>query len=109
MDACSWDLICSQPAFWIGILYNDEAIDKTNEIVEGWTQKDRNLINFSSKQIVFHLNKLYSYPFYVALMTLLSSVVMLNLDRKRNRIFFITVAVLISVSIYFIRLSLIHI
>ena len=45
MDACSWDLICSQPAFWIGILYNDEAIDKTNEIVEGWTQSDRNLIN----------------------------------------------------------------
>ena len=45
MDACSWDLICSQPAFWIGILYNDEAIDKTNEIVEGWTQNDRNLIN----------------------------------------------------------------
>ena len=65
--------------------------------------KDKNLINFSSKQIVFHLNKLYSYPFYVALMTVLSSVVMLNLDRKRNRIFFITVAVLISVSIYFIR------
>ena len=45
MDACSWDLICSQPAFWIGILYNDEAINKTNEIVEGWTQNDRNLIN----------------------------------------------------------------
>ena len=65
--------------------------------------KDKSLINFSSKQIVFHLNKLYSYPFYVALMTVLSSVVMLNLDRKRNRIFFITVAVLISVSIYFIR------
>ena len=45
MDACSWDLICSQPAFWIGILYDDESIDKTNEIVEGWTQIDRNLIN----------------------------------------------------------------
>ena len=45
MDACSWDLICSQPAFWIGILYNDEAINKTYEIVESWTQNDRNLIN----------------------------------------------------------------
>ncbi len=45
MDACSWDLICSQPAFWIGILYNDDGIDKTNEIVESWTQNDRNLIN----------------------------------------------------------------
>ena len=28
MDACSWDLICSQPAFWIGILYDDEISDK---------------------------------------------------------------------------------
>tara|TARA_B100000965_G_scaffold375815_1_gene368542 strand:- start:1003 stop:2085 length:1083 start_codon:yes stop_codon:yes gene_type:complete len=65
--------------------------------------KDNNLINFSSKQIIFHLNKLYSYPFYVTLMALISSVVMLNLNRKRNRIFFITVGVLISVSIYFIR------
>ena len=45
MDACSWDLICSQPAFWIGILYNNDGIDKTNEIVESWTQNDRNLIN----------------------------------------------------------------
>jgi len=65
--------------------------------------KNKNLINFSSKQIMFHLNKLYSYPFYVTLMALISSVIMLNLDRKRNRIFFITVGVLISVSIYFLR------
>ena len=65
--------------------------------------KNKNLINFSSKQILFHLNKLYSYPFYVTLMCLVSSVVMLNLDRKRNKIFFITVGVLISVSIYFIK------
>ena len=34
MDACSWDLICSQPAFWVGILYDDEALNKCNEIVE---------------------------------------------------------------------------
>ncbi len=45
MDACSWDLICSQPAFWIGILYNDESFDKVNEMVEGWSQDDRNYIN----------------------------------------------------------------
>ena len=64
--------------------------------------KDPNLI-FSSKQIFFHLNKLYSYPIYVTLMTIVSSVVMLNLNRSRNRVFFITVGVLLSVSIYFIR------
>ena len=25
MDACNWDLICSQPAFWTGLLYNNES------------------------------------------------------------------------------------
>ncbi len=45
MDACSWDLICSQPAFWIGLLYNETSFNKAQEIVEGWTQDDRNYIN----------------------------------------------------------------
>jgi glutamate--cysteine ligase len=45
MDACSWDLICSQPAFWIGILYDDEILDKVKEITEGWTNENRYYLN----------------------------------------------------------------
>ena len=45
MDACSWDLICSQPAFWIGILYDDEIMDNVKEITESWTQQDRQYLN----------------------------------------------------------------
>ena len=45
MDACSWDLICSQPAFWIGILYDDEIMDNVKEITESWTQEDREYLN----------------------------------------------------------------
>ena len=45
MDACNWDLICSQPAFWIGILYDDEILDKVKEISESWTQEDREYLN----------------------------------------------------------------
>ena len=45
MDACSWDLICSQPAFWTGLLYNDNSFNKAEEIFESWTQDDRNYIN----------------------------------------------------------------
>ena len=45
MDACSWDLICSQPAFWIGLLYNESSFNKAQEVVESWTQEDRNYIN----------------------------------------------------------------
>ena len=45
MDACNWDLICSQPAFWIGILYDDEIIDKIKEITEDWSEEDREYLN----------------------------------------------------------------
>ena len=45
MDACNWDLICSQPAFWIGLLYEGESLNKCNEIVENWTDEDREYLN----------------------------------------------------------------
>ena len=45
MDACSWDVICSQPAFWIGLLYNEDSFDKAKDLVEGWTNEDRSYIN----------------------------------------------------------------
>ena len=45
MDACNWDLICSQPAFWIGILYDSEIMDSVQNICEGWTEEDREYLN----------------------------------------------------------------
>ena len=45
MDACNWDLICSQPAFWTGILYDDEISDKIKQITEDWTLEDRKYLN----------------------------------------------------------------
>jgi len=45
MDACNWDLICSQPAFWIGILYDDEILDKIKQITEDWKGEDRQYLN----------------------------------------------------------------
>ena len=45
MDACSWDLICSQPAFWIGILYDSDIMDRVKNICEDWTKEDREYLN----------------------------------------------------------------
>ena len=70
MDACNWDLICSQPAFWIGILYNDEICDKVQEITEDWTNEDRYYLNqrvpeeglqtkFKQKKIIDFAQELY--------------------------------------------------
>ena len=66
-------------------------------------QKNQNLTNFSSKQISLHLNQIYSYPFFISLMTLVSAVLMLNLDRNKNKFFHIFLGVFLSVSIYFFR------
>ncbi|MDA9629033.1 glutamate--cysteine ligase, partial [Pelagibacteraceae bacterium] len=70
MDACNWDLICSQPAFWIGILYDDEILDKVKEITEGWTNDDRYYLNqrvpeeglqtkFKQKKIIEYAQEFY--------------------------------------------------
>jgi len=66
-------------------------------------QNDPNLINFSSKQITLHLNQIYSYPIFICLMTLVSAVLMLNLDRNKNKFFYIFLGVFLSVCIYFFR------
>ena len=70
MDACNWDLICSQPAFWVGILYDDEISDKVNEITEGWTNEDRYYLNqrvpekglqtkFKEKKLIYFAQEFY--------------------------------------------------
>ncbi len=65
MDACNWDLICSQPAFWIGILYDDEISNKISEISEGWSEEDREYLNKrvpeEGLQTEFKGKKLISY------------------------------------------------
>ena len=70
MDACNWDLICSQPAFWIGILYDDEISDKVKEITEDWTNEDRDYLNqrvpeeglqtkFKQKKLIYFAQEFY--------------------------------------------------
>ena len=41
MDACSWNEICAQPAFWTGILYDQDCLDETYSIVKEWSNEDR--------------------------------------------------------------------
>ncbi len=71
MDACNWDLICSQPAFWIGILYDDEISNKINEITEGWSEEDREYLNkrvpeeglqteFKGKKLISYAKKFFN-------------------------------------------------
>ena len=41
MDACSWNEICGQPAFWTGLLYDKESLEEVYSITKKWTFDDR--------------------------------------------------------------------
>jgi len=57
---------------------------------------------YSLNDINIHFQKLISYPFYLTIMTILASIIMLNIKRNKSKIFHIIVGTLFSVSIYYI-------
>jgi len=40
-DSGAWDSLCALPAFWVGLLYNDTALDAAWDLVRGWTTEER--------------------------------------------------------------------
>ena len=69
----------------------------------------KNLLNdyksfgYSTLEIESHLNKLYSLPIYVTIMTVLGSIFMLNVKYNKSKIFSIVSGTLISVLIYYLN------
>ena len=59
-------------------------------------------LNYSVTDLNLHLLNLFSYPFYLVLMTLISSVIMFNSKNYKNKYLKITFGLLVSVSIYYI-------
>ncbi len=39
-DGGPWDRICALPAFWVGLLYDQGALDAAWDLVRGWTIED---------------------------------------------------------------------
>ena len=40
-DGGPWNRICALPAFWVGLLYDQGALDAAWELVKGWTMQER--------------------------------------------------------------------
>ena len=40
-DSGPWQRICALPAFWIGLLYDAQALDAAWELVKDWTAEER--------------------------------------------------------------------
>ena len=46
-DGGPWDSICALPALWVGLLYNQGALDAAWDLVKGWSLEDRQTLRDS--------------------------------------------------------------
>ena len=66
-------------------------------------KKNYGNLGYSVTNINIHLQKLFSYPFYLTIMTVFSAVVMLNIRRNNSKVFHIVMGTLFSVLIYYMN------
>ena len=60
-------------------------------------------LNYSIIEVDLQLNKIISYPIYLALMTILSAILMFNIKRYGSTTFKISIGLFLSVVIYYIN------
>ncbi len=67
------------------------------------TKKSYKKLGYSTTEIEIHLQKFYTYPFYLTIMTLFSAIIMLNIKHNKPKIFHLILSILLSVVIYYIN------
>ncbi len=60
-------------------------------------------LGYSTIEVDVHIQKFYTFPFYLAIMTLLSAIIMFNLKPNKPIIFHLVLGILLSVLIYYIN------
>lgn len=43
-DTGPWDELCALPAFWVGLLYDDDALNAAWDYVKDWTEEERDTL-----------------------------------------------------------------
>ncbi len=66
-------------------------------------RKNYKSLNYSITEVNLQINKIISYPIYLALMTILSSIIMFNIKRYSSTTFKISIGLFLSVIIYYIN------
>jgi len=65
---------------------------------------DYERLGHSTTVVRAHLSKIYSYPIYLALMALFSSIIMLNIKKNKPMIFYLILSIFLSVVIYYFNI-----
>jgi len=60
-------------------------------------------IGYSVKEINLHLQKIYSFPVYLTILTIFASMLMLNVPINKPKIFYLIMGIFISVLIFYIN------
>ena len=66
-------------------------------------KKNYKSIGYSATDVKLHLNKLYSLPIYLTLMTIIGSLLMFRLNYIKSKFFLVVIGVIISVIFYYIN------
>jgi len=66
-------------------------------------KKDYDAMNYSTAEINSHIQKIFSYPIYLMIMTILSATIMMNIKHDKPKIFHLIFGILLSVTIYYIH------
>ena len=64
---------------------------------------DYKSVGYSTSEVEGYLNKLYSYPIYLMIMTIIGSILMLHIKNFDSKIFNIVAGILFSVIVYYIN------
>ncbi len=85
----------------INNLYSDLSALNMYELIK--LRNDYKSINYSITEIDMHIKRIFSYPFFLTIMTIFSSIIMLNIKHQKPKIFYAVGGVLVSVLIYYIN------
>ncbi len=50
-DGGPWRRICALPAYWVGLLYDNDALDAAWELVKGWTMDQRQQLRMDAARV----------------------------------------------------------
>ena len=66
-------------------------------------EKDFKSLGYSTLEINIHNQKIFSYPIFITLMSLIAGILMMNIEINKSKIFYVILGILLSVLIYYVN------
>jgi lipopolysaccharide export system permease protein len=85
----------------INNLYSDLSALNIYELTK--LRNDYKKINYSITEIDMHIKRIFSFPFFLTIITIFSSIIMLNIKHQKPKIFYVVGGILMSVLIYYMN------